>query len=122
MICNRYCQRSSSVDDSYQHPFYTTCHQTGSRIDHSAKKDSACVSQPYCQKPETIRDNVHIMDNCSVCLKYNCYFSKCYDDSDQIAKKYVDVKQRYRNLSDEGCCCVKLNNASDIQEGTTMSL
>ncbi|EZA53328.1 hypothetical protein X777_06407 [Ooceraea biroi] len=126
--CRPYRQRSSSVGDSRQCPFCTTSHQTGSRLDqcYHSRKDSTCVSRPYCQKPaETavICDSVHVMDNCPVCLKYNCYFSKCYLDDSDIAKKYVDVKQRYhRNSSDRECCCVsRLNSASDTQEEATTS-
>lgn len=123
-ISNRYRQRSSSVDDSFHGHSCITNHRAGIDQCYHAKKD--CVSRPCFHKPfkaTTICDNIHVTDNCPVCLKYNCYFAKCHDDMD---KKYVAPKHRYnshsyKNLCDsKGCCCVcKSSASSDTQEERT---
>ncbi|GAB1859696.1 hypothetical protein CAJAP_00775 [Camponotus japonicus] len=114
--CRPYRQRSSSVGDS--HHCDTTNH--GIQCYHSTRKDSPCIRK----QDEAVMicdDKIHVTDNCPVCLKYNCYFSKCYDDSD-IDKRYMDVKRRCRkHLSETGeCCCIcELTNA---REEATVSL
>jgi len=119
---NRYLQSSNN---SHQYPLYTTSHQTGSQCYHSIKRNSICTCRPDFPKliKSTIHDNIHVIDNCPVCFKYNCYFPKCHDDSD-IVKKYIDTKQRYcRNLSDiRECDCIRRNDAFDTQEKTAMTL
>ncbi|XP_011647616.1 spermatogenesis-associated protein 6 isoform X1 [Pogonomyrmex barbatus] len=125
--CRPYRQRSNDCQCSAMR--YATSHQTGSQIDqcyHSIKKDSACTCQANFTKsaePTLIRNNIHVIDNCPVCFKYNCYFPKYHDDSD-IAKKYIDAKQRcHRNLSDVGeCDYICRNGASDIQKEAATSL
>ncbi|KAL6432862.1 hypothetical protein ACFW04_006310 [Cataglyphis niger] len=117
--CRPYRQRSNSIDDS--HHCDTTC-TTNHCIDqcyHSVRKNS-----PYIRKEAEAavicHDNIHVTDNCPVCLKYNCYFSKCYDDSD-IAKKCIDFKCRGRKLVDYDLynteeCCSCIYGLSDARE------
>ncbi|CAL1681339.1 unnamed protein product [Lasius platythorax] len=116
--CRPYRQRSSSVGDSHH------CDNTSHLVDqcyHSVRKDSRpCVRRQA--EADVIRDdNIHVTDNCPVCLKYNCYFSKCYDDLD-LARRCIDVKRRYhRRLSDIGeCCCIC--RPFDAREEATVSL
>ncbi|XP_072758078.1 uncharacterized protein [Anoplolepis gracilipes] len=117
--CRPYRQRPSSVDDS--HHCDTTCirNHYADQCYHSVK-NSSCIRKQA--KAAMICDNNnHVMDNCPVCLKYNCYFSKCYDDSD-VVRNYIDVKRRYhKHLSDTGkFCCIC--EPSDSREEATMSL
>lgn len=98
-----------------------TSYQMGPQIHqcyHSMRKDFTCAHRSCFPKPAATCDNIHVTDNCPVCLRYNCYFSKSHDDSD--TRKSVDNKQRYhRNLSNdrEYCCCVnRLDSTSDTQE------
>ncbi|XP_012220626.2 spermatogenesis-associated protein 6 [Linepithema humile] len=122
--CRPYCQRSCSVDDYHQCSSCTTSNQTGSQIHqcyHSRRRDSTRAPRPSFSKLAATCDDIHVTDNCPVCLKYNCYFSKCYDDSD-IAGRFVDTKQRYRrNFSDtrEYCCVCRPNGVSDMREEPT---
>lgn len=103
------------------------CYHIGPQLDrcyHTTRKDSTCVPRSCSSKlSETAAlcdATTHVTDNCPVCLKYNCYFSKCYDDSD-IIQKYIAPKQRFRS-SDvrENCTCLcKLDSTSDTQENTS---
>ncbi|XP_032679630.1 spermatogenesis-associated protein 6 [Odontomachus brunneus] len=132
--CRPYRQRSSSVDDSHRCRCITS-HRTGSQQDHQCyhilRKDGAYMPESYSQKP-AVCDNSHVMDNCPVCLKYNCYFSKCYDDSVAVKGLYIDCpKQKYSDTAhyrnsrfdNRACCCVcGSNSASDTQEEPAMSI
>ncbi|XP_014483271.1 PREDICTED: uncharacterized protein LOC106748869 [Dinoponera quadriceps] len=125
-----YRQRSSSVGDPHQYQCITS-HRTGPRQDHQCyrRKDSACTPRSCPQKPVTC-DNSHITDNCPVCLKYNCYFSKCHDSAAaggsyaDPKRKYSDTAHHHKSRPDNSvCCCVcGPSNASDTREEPTMSL
>lgn len=116
--CRPYRQRSSSVGDS--HHCDTTC-TTNHCIDqcyHSVRKNSPCIRK-QTEAAVICDDNIHVTDNCPVCLKYNCYFSKCYDDSD-IAKQYIKCRCHRHSSNTEECCCIY--GPSDAREEATVSL
>lgn len=126
--CCPYRQRSNSLDDSHEWYPCTANHRIRSRIDqcyHSGRKEPTYASRSDLQKP-VICDNIHVMENCPVCSKYNCYFSKYYDDMDTV-RKSTDYKRRYagryhRKLSDEYCCTCRSDSTCDTLQSKIRNL
>ncbi|XP_029159220.1 spermatogenesis-associated protein 6 [Nylanderia fulva] len=116
--CRPYRQRSSSVGES---PHCDTTSQCIDQCYHSVRKDPRPCVRRQAEADIVRDDDIHVTDNCPVCLKYNCYFSKCDDDSD-VAKRCSDIKRQcHRRLLDTGeCCCVC--RSSDERERARVSL
>ncbi|XP_070511102.1 spermatogenesis-associated protein 6 isoform X2 [Cardiocondyla obscurior] len=115
------CQPYRQGLSESQHPLYAS-RSCIDRCYHSAR-NFTCTCQPDFRKsaePTVVYENTHITDSCPICFKYNCYFPKCYGDSDVVKKYNIDCNntQRYsRNMSHiRECNRISRNDVFDLQE------
>ncbi|XP_026671115.1 uncharacterized protein LOC108627157 isoform X2 [Ceratina calcarata] len=98
-----------------------SCHRepssrtTAIRYCHPRTQRSISVESRPRRRVSSVCDNLHIFENCPVCLKYKCYFS-CDRDRRHSDKSVQNLKDSRYDFDQCCCCCRHARICSSLQD------